>query len=96
MSDIYTYASLDFSYIVTSVRILLTWKGTADVHTKMSTFGCGWRFHNLLASYRVEHFWFYLRQLIATHVAFLLHTHLQSSTVLSLGSDTAERTWWFG
>ena len=35
MSDIlYTYASLDFSYIVTSVRILLTWKGTADVQRK--------------------------------------------------------------
>ena len=34
MSDIYTYASLDFSYIVTSVRILLTWKGTADVQQK--------------------------------------------------------------
>ena len=35
MSDIlYTYSSLDFSYIVTRVRILLTWKGTADVQRK--------------------------------------------------------------
>ena len=34
MSDIYTYPSLDFSYIVTSVRILLTWKGTADFQQK--------------------------------------------------------------
>ena len=29
-----TYACLDFRFIVTSIRMLLTWKGTADVQQK--------------------------------------------------------------